>query len=126
MKLAALVLAIIIYLSFVPSINASVNNDIKVNSQGGGSSVKVNLKNNVNTGNYNYSSSSQTDTNVNIKQTGEGTSSVKINGKEWKLEGPGEIDVNEGTRSEEHTPTTGGSEDVSITESPTPTNESPP
>src|SRR3989344_7239264 len=103
MKLAALVLAIIIYFSTTSSAYASVNNDIKVNSQGGGSRVKVNLKNNVNTDNYNYSSSSQTDTNVNINQTGEGTSSVKINGKEWKLEGPGEINVNEGTRSEEHT-----------------------
>lgn len=36
----------------------------------------------------------ETSVKVNIKQEGEGTSSsVRVNGEEWKLEGPGEINV---------------------------------
>lgn len=42
---------------------------------------------------------SQTDANVQISQTGEGTSSVTINGKEYKVEGPGELKVNESVSS---------------------------
>ena len=36
----------------------------------------------------------ETSVKVNIKNEGEGTSSsVRVNGEEWKLEGPGEINV---------------------------------
>lgn len=48
----------------------------------------------------NVSVSNQSRTDVYINQTGQGTSSVKVNGKEWKLEGPGEIKVNESTSSQ--------------------------
>lgn len=57
-------------------------------------SVNVNIKNNLNSDDSSQISSS-THTKVNISQEGEGTSSVTVNGKEWKLEGPGEINVDE-------------------------------
>lgn len=63
-------------------------------------SSKVYINNNVNSG-YNSYSSSQTNTKVEIHQEGDGTSSVKINGKEWKLEGPGDITVNESSGSDD-------------------------
>lgn len=56
----------------VPTVLASVTNDVNIKSSGGSSK-----------------------TNVEIHQTGEGTSKVTINGKEWKLEGPGNISVSE-------------------------------
>ncbi|KKU64275.1 MAG: hypothetical protein UX87_C0007G0015 [Candidatus Amesbacteria bacterium GW2011_GWA1_47_16] len=64
--------------------------------------------------NSSTSVTSRTDTNVSISQTGEGTSSVKINGKEYRLDGPGEIKVNESSGTD---PT--GS--PTATTSPTPT-----
>ena len=56
--------------------------------------------------NSSTSVTSRTDTNVSISQTGEGTSSVKINGKEYRLDGPGEIKVNESSGSPTPTPPT--------------------
>lgn len=69
----------------------------------GESSVNVSVSNHTgNSTSTSYTSEGKTD--VYINQTGEGTSSVKVNGKEWKLEGPGEIKVNEGTETVENTP----------------------
>lgn len=95
MKSSAIMLSLFLLFSAVRSVDANILNDIKAKSAGNGSSVHVEINNSVNTNSKNKSgSSSKTDTKVDISQEGEGTSSVKINGKEWKLEGPGEIHVN--------------------------------
>ncbi len=118
MKKTAVVFSLLSFLLilFPHNIFASIKNDINVKSQGGNSSVKVNVQNNLGSTSQTFSSSSETgsetNTNVSISQTGEGTSEVKINGQEWKLEGPGEINVNENSISS--TPT-------SVEASPTPT-----
>lgn len=89
----------------------------------GNSSSEVRIINQVNTGGTSTTSTTTTEgsTNVEIHQTGEGTSSVTVNGKEWKLEGPGDISVQEGSvGAQTPTPTapTGGS--PTPTSSPTP------
>lgn len=84
-----LITTLILFLSLSSNVLAST----------GDSSVNVNIHNSVNIGNSSQSSS-KTETKVNISQEGEGTSSVKVNGKEWKLEGPGKINVNETSTNE--------------------------
>jgi hypothetical protein len=116
---AAYILTVIaITLLFAPSAKAA--------------SSKVYINNNVNTG-YDSYSSSQTNTRVEIHQEGEGTTSVKINGKEWKLEGPGNISEeeyydsdNSATNDDTSSPTQESVEPTqtpSETSSPTPTGE---
>lgn len=108
MKLPALILTSALFISFTSSANAA----------SGGSSVNVRINNSLNSGNVSSQSFSKTETKVNISQEGEGTSSVTINGKEWKLEGPGEISVNE---SSDTSPTSGPTS--SPTQTPTLTPE---
>lgn len=96
---------------------ANINNNVKINATGENSSVEVNIKNNVNTKGTTTTPTSETSTSVNISQTGEGTSLVKINGKEWKLEGPGEINVKESFNSSSNpSPTITPSEKISPTQ----------
>ena len=60
----------------------------------GDSSVNVQINNSLNTKNT-TSYSSETKTKIDIEQSGNGTSEVKVNGKEYKVEGPGELHINE-------------------------------
>ena len=84
--------------------------------------MNVYIQNNVNTGKSINSSTSKTRTKVDIQQDGNGTSSVTVNGKEWKLDGPGEIHMDENSDSNDSTEPT-----PTVTpepeESPTPTPE---
>ena len=100
----------------VPSVFASVTNEVNIQSSGGTSTVKVNNQMGSNTNSTNTSSSK---TNVEIHQTGEGTSKVSINGKEWKLEGPGDISV-----SEESSPNPSSTASPSATATPSATPDS--
>ncbi len=60
-------------------------------------------------------------TKVDIKNEGDGTySSVKINGEEWKVEGPGEIHVDKNTNSNS-SPTVTQTPTPTISKTPTPT-----
>lgn len=83
--------------STVLASTSSISNDIDVSSNGGGSSVNVKVNNNVNGTNTSSTTTSttQTKTNVNIDQSGDGHSSVTINGKEYKVDGPGSLNINE-------------------------------
>ncbi len=94
---AAIVVSAILFVStssVVGANNANIDNKVKVNANGDSTSVNIDIKNNVNT-DSNSTTHKESSTNIHISQDGEGTSSVKVNGKEWKLEGPGEINVNE-------------------------------
>lgn len=105
MKIPAVVLVFICLLSLRTIVQAAITNEIRAESSGGSVSVEVN--NQVNTGNYSKTTTTTTGkTNIEIHQTGDGTSSVNINGKEWKLEGPGDISVQEdGAVNATRTPT---------------------
>lgn len=116
MKLAALLLIFLLTLVLASSNTFAITNRVNASSSsgpGGNSTTRVYINNNLNTGNNTSSFTSETKTDVHISQEGEGTSSVNINGKEWKLEGPGEINVNEGLSSTESSPT------ESLTQTPT-------
>lgn len=92
---AITILSLFFYYNKVYAANyAEIVNNIKTTTTGSNSNVNVNIKNNLNT-QSSTSTSKSTSTKVDISQEGEGTSQVVINGKEWKLEGPGEINVNE-------------------------------
>lgn len=125
MKFTVLLLSVLFYLIFASDANANVYNNIRAESssgEGGNASVNININNNINTGSSSYTSTSKTDTKIDLQQGGNGTSTVKINGKEWKLDGPGEIHVDENSSpSNASTPTPA----ISPTpeESPTPTPE---
>lgn len=105
MKIPALTFILSLFLVFSMDVQAST----------GGSSVKVKINNKVNSDSSSFRSSSRT--NVNIHQEGEGTSQVTINGQEWKLEGPGDINVNQDSTPTPDNPT------ASPTQIPTPTQE---
>jgi len=112
----SLLFAGILLLFPVPSVYASIRNEVHASSTGGNSSVRVQVNNQVNTGNSTTTTTTTGKTNVEIHQTGDGTSSVSVDGKEWKLEGPG--DISESVGSEESaTPTPDGSPSAT----PTPT-----
>ncbi len=121
MRIAAILLTTIFLLNLAKIANASIDNYVKAKATGENASVKVNIKNNVNTGSNTSSYQSETNTKVNISQTGEGTSSVTVNGKEWKLEGPGEINVNESSDS-----TSSDTQNSEPTNTPAPTSEPEP
>ena len=93
MKLTAIVMVILLFFFTVTDLKANISNRVRVESSGGTSSVKINNQLGSNT-NSNTSNTS-TSTKVEIDQSGEGTSEVSVNGKEWKLEGPGTISVDE-------------------------------
>lgn len=108
----ASLLFILILLIVVPTVFASVTNEVNIQSSGGSSTVKINNQMGANT---TSTQTTSTKTNVEINQSGEGTSKVNINGKEWKLEGPGNISV-----SEESTPKPTSSPSASPSTSPSP------
>lgn len=99
--LSTLLFITILFVTSIASVKADISNDVNVNSESksGDSSVDVNINNQVNTDNNINSASSETNTKVEIHQEGEGTSQVKVNDKEWVLEGPGDISVNESGES---------------------------
>ncbi|KKQ77299.1 MAG: hypothetical protein UT00_C0015G0010 [Parcubacteria group bacterium GW2011_GWA1_38_7] len=105
MKIFSSILALNILFLFPSVVFGSVSTNVSAESTGGVSSIKVNVNNNVNVKNDETFVSSDTTTKVLINQTGEGTSSVKINGKEWNLEGPGTISFDESSSGQEPTPT---------------------
>jgi hypothetical protein len=124
MKLPAVFLITILYLALTSPVQAGISNYVRASSNsgsGGNSTTQVNIKNNVNTGGSVNSYKSETKTDVHISQEGEGTSSVTINGKEWKLEGPGEINVDENTDSVSSTPTPAPTDTPDPTSTPTET-----
>ena len=115
MKIFFLILAIFAFLSAPSIVYAIIKNEVRVNSNtdGGDTSVKVNINNDVNTSGSTQESSQ---TNVNIHQSGEGTAQVKVDGKEYSLEGPGDLSVNENS---------GSSSSNSPSATPTPTLTAP-
>jgi hypothetical protein len=99
----AFVILLLLSVFLVPQVSAgttSINNHVtsRSNSQGGTSEVNVNISNQANTNSNNGSEDNEVseNTSVHISQDGDGESSVKINDKEWKLNGPGEINVQNG------------------------------
>lgn len=109
-------IAILIFFSSSTIISAAVKNDVNVNTNGSSSSVNVNIENEINTeSNTRSYTSSTSETSVYINQEGEGTSSIRINGEKWSLDGPGEIEVNKDADSSAVSPTT-----VEPTEEPIP------
>ena len=99
MKITAVSLFLVIFLLSASSASATtITNNVRVNANGSNANANVNISNNINSSS-NYSSSSESRTSVSISQTGEGESSVTVNGKEWKVEGLGEIKVNENNTS---------------------------
>lgn len=122
MKLAALLLVFSLFILLTSSTqaanSANITNAVSARANGTDSSVTVDISNNVNTGNNSTSYTSEGTTTVDISQSGNGTSRVVINGKEWLLEGPGEIHVDENSDSNtEATP----SLTPPTSETPTPT-----
>ncbi len=63
--------------------------------------INSRISSNSNSGSQSFSSSNS---RIDISQSGEGTSKVTINGKEYKVEGPGELHVNNSSDST-NTPT---------------------
>lgn len=100
MKNIATLTFLLTLLILAPQVSAEIRNNVSVraNSQGGESNVNVKVDNNVNSSSQN-TISSQTKTDVHISQSGEGKSQVTINGKEYKLEGPGELNISNSTAS---------------------------
>lgn len=112
MKFSVLITILSIIFILTPNAlanTANIKNDVSIKSNGESSNVDVDINNNVNTTNSTKTSQSSK-TNVEIDQTGEGTSKVKINDKEWSLSGPGNISVSEGTSSSENPSTISASE----------------
>lgn len=87
----------------------------------GDSSVNVRINNNVNSKST-TTYSSHTKTKIDIEQEGNGYSEVTVNGKEYKVEGPGELHVDEYISST-NPPTTSNTNTPkpTIERSPTPT-----
>lgn len=119
MKIFLSIVALNLLFLFPSIVLGNVSTNISAESTGDDSSVKVNINNNVNAKNDETFVSTDSTTKVLINQTGEGTSSIKINGKEWKLEGPGNINVNES--NDDQDPTTPPQPDE--TQSPEPQDE---
>lgn len=114
-------LSILLFLLTIKQVHASsVTNDINVESNGGNNTI--NVENNVNSDSTtSVTSSSDSNTKVYIEQSGKGTSQVNVNGKEYKLEGPGKIDVTTSNTTNNTTITpkpTNQSESVSPTMNP--------
>ena len=105
-----------------PAVVVAIFALLTVSSEASAASVRVNVNNDINSGFNSYSS--ETRTKVNISQDGEGTSSVKVNGKEWSLEGPGEISVDESSDSNS-SPTLSPTENPTNTPTQIPSSESP-
>lgn len=94
----ALVSPFIIVSSIFANNVANINNEVDASANGSDSNIKVDINNNVNS-NTNSNSSTSNKTNVSIHQEGGGTSEVTINGKTYKQEGPGDININEESNS---------------------------
>jgi hypothetical protein len=100
MKISALIVSAVITLNLIlasPTL-ASIRNEVNIKSNGSGENT-VRIENNTGSQNNTTQFKSSTKTNVEIHQDGEGTSTVKVNDKEWKLEGPGDISVTEESNS---------------------------
>ena len=92
MKLSVLITTLSVIFIFIPNALANtVTNDVSIKSNGG--SAKVNVD--INTSSSTNIQESSSKTNVEINQTGDGTSKVKINDREWSLSEPGNISVSE-------------------------------
>ena len=81
----------------------ATSSNVRVNTSSDNSNIRVNVDSNVNSSSTSEISTSSS-TNVHINQSGEGTSTVKINGKEYKLEGPGEINASNGSTQQTSSP----------------------
>ncbi len=88
MKKAALVISGSVFLIATSVVGASVENNISIHTNTDSGTSNVNVNNSVSS-----HSSSQTSeqTKVEMHQTGEGTSHVSVNGKNYDLDGPGDI-----------------------------------
>lgn len=120
MKIPAILFLAAILLTIPTTVLASIRNEVYAKSSGGDSSVNVEVNNEVNTGSSYTSTTTTGTTNVEIHQTGTGTSTVRVNGKEWKVEGPGDISVSEGSNGK-MTPTSTPVPQISATPTVTPT-----
>lgn len=102
------------------SISNKVNSSAK-SSNGGDASVNVNIRSEGNYNSNNGDNEFEENTSVDIIHEGEGgESSVTINGKEWKLSGPGEIHENTKSSSTPK-PTTKPTTNPSQSPTPSPT-----
>ncbi|OGE14390.1 hypothetical protein A3F00_04575 [Candidatus Daviesbacteria bacterium RIFCSPHIGHO2_12_FULL_37_11] len=96
MKLSVLITTLSVIFIFIPNALANtVTNDVSIKSNGGSAKVNVDINNNINTSSSTNIQESSSKTNVEINQTGDGTSKVKINDREWSLSEPGNISVSE-------------------------------
>ena len=117
MKATALILSTLLFVFAVKEAEGSIRNYVNASATGENSEVDVKIDNNFGTGTTNTSSvKSESTTKVDITQEGTGTSSVTINGKEYKVEGAGSLHVDESTNG---SPTISPSEDGSTTATPT-------
>ena len=97
MKPAALLITTLLFVFAVKEAEGSIRNYVRTSAEGDGASVNVDIKNNVNTGSSTTRVQDESTTKVEIDQEGGGTSSVTINGKEYKVEGTGSLNIEEKT-----------------------------
>lgn len=96
--LAALLFFATTVLVFPRPADAAVENSIHINTNGSDAQVSVDVQNSVG-GNTGSEGTSRTDSNtsVEIHQSGDGKSTVTVNGKEYSVDGPGDLSVTEPT-----------------------------
>lgn len=96
MTFAAQIFTLAALLFSVPNTANAYNivNDVTAEATGDGANVNVRINNSLGQQSTTSYTKSNT-TSVHISQTGDGESSVVINDKEWKLDGPGEINITE-------------------------------
>jgi hypothetical protein len=120
-KISALLVSTLITLNLIlasPTL-ASIRNEVNIKSNGGGENT-VRIENKTSSQTSTTQLKSSTKTNVEIHQDGEGTSTVKVNDKEWRLDGPGDISVSEDSTSTSPKPTTSSTPSPSPIVSPSP------
>lgn len=109
-----------IFVLLSPSITKATSSNIEtnINASSNGGTTEVRVNNQVNTGSNTTSVKGTTTTKVNINQNGGGTSSVTVNGKEYKVEGTGSLSIDETTDTN-----SSGSPTLKPTEPETPTQD---
>lgn len=122
MKHAAL-LSVLFFILSSSSVNAGINNKVNIesDSRSGDTGVRVNINNQMGTGQTSTSVKSQN--SIRIHQSGEGTSKVKINGEEYELVGPGDLEVNDSFDNSTSEVEQNSTTDPTITEAPNPEEE---
>ena len=98
MKPTAIIVSLFLLVFATKEAEGSIRNYVNASATGDDSSVNVKINNSFGTTNSNTSNvQGESTTRVEINQEGTGTSSVNVNGKEYKVEGPGNLNVEEKT-----------------------------